>query len=180
MPDNARWLRPPLIAAGVAALITVALAVLFFVVVLPDYNDRTSSNSDAAHGQFTKTERTVMNAATIEAENIGTYSRATFDADWNRAIAGATGAFKADFAARKQATLQAITKGKFDVKATVTHAALEGPTDSGHGFIVLVTMNGVQVQGTTQGLPIPQRLALTMVEVGGKWLASDVSQRGLS
>ena len=180
MPDNTRRLSAPLIAAGVAALIAAALAVVLFVVVLPDYNDRTSSRSDAAKGQFTTTERTVINAATIEAENIGTYSRATFDRDWNRAIVGSTGAFRSDFASRKQATLDAITKGKFDVKATVTHAALLGPPDNGTGLVVLVTMNGVQVQGKTQGLPIPQRLALTMVKVGGKWLASDVSQRGLS
>lgn len=180
MPDNPRRLNPPLIAAGVAAVIAAALAVVFFVVVLPDYNDRTSANSNAAHGQFTAAERTVVNAATIEAENIQTYARATFDHDWNRALAGATGGLKSDLTSRKATTLDALTKGKIDLTATVTNAALLGPTDDGKGLIVLVTMNGYQVQGKTKGVPIPQRLALTMVKVGGKWLASDVSQRGLS
>jgi hypothetical protein len=41
-------------------------------------------------------------------------------------------------------------------------------------------MQGYQVSGKKQSLPTSQRLELTMLKVKGKWLISDISQRGLS
>ena len=75
-------------------------------------------------------------------------------------------------------TLSTITKGKFDLSGKATNVALVGPSDSANGYLVLVTVNGYQ--STQKDVPIQQDLQVTMVNKGGKWLASDVSNVGVS
>lgn len=177
MQPTARRLAAPLITAAVAAAVAIALAIVYFVVVRPDHDNGSSTGGT---GALTTEERTIMNAATTEAANLQSFRRAHFAADWARAMDGATGALKSDLSKEKAATLSTLTKGKFDLAADVTHTAYQGSVGDGKSYNVLVTMNGYQLAGTTKGLPIPQRLQVTMIQVGGKWLASDVSQRGLS
>ena len=177
MPVTATARRDPaaLIVAAVAGALAVALAVIYFVVVLPDDN-----NSSSSTGGFTRTEREVMSTAATVATNIQSLTRATFDGDWQRALDGTTGALHSDLAKDKARTLAVLNKNKVDLRADVTHTGLEGPTDKGNGYVVIVTMLGYSIYGSKQGLPSTQRLQLTMVHVNGKWLASDISQRGLS
>src|SRR3954470_22059536 len=94
-----RWL--PWLTALVLALVCVAIAV-----VLPHVHAvsvRARSAADAAAGQValpTDDQKAVQAAAT-EAANLLTYSRTNFDADWNRALNGATGALKSDHSKRR-------------------------------------------------------------------------------
>jgi hypothetical protein len=173
MPHTVRRVSAPLIAAAVAGALAVVLAVIYFVWVHPDHS------AAASTGAFTRTEREVMDAAATEAVNLQTYRRAHFDADWNRALSGTTGALKSDLAKDKARILKAMQQAKIDTKAQIAHTALAGPTDKGNGYVVLVTVLGYKLSGTSESLPATQRLQLTMVNVGGKWLATDLQQLGL-
>ena len=68
-----------------------------------------------------------MAAAGTEAANQLSYRRASFPADYARALAGATGKLAGDIRAQKDAILQTMTQGKFDLSAKVQHTALVGP-----------------------------------------------------
>ena len=107
-------------------------------------------------------------------------SRSNFDADFNRAIAGTTGQLKSDLQKDKASTLSQLTANKFDIKAQVTDTALESG-DAKRGYLVILVANGFRVDDTgTTSAAIPKRIQLTMIEVGGKWLASDLQGVDLS
>jgi hypothetical protein len=181
MPDSARRVSAPLIAAVVAGVLAVALAIVLFAVVLPDDDtDGSGASTSRTTGGLTVRERTAMNAAATEAVNLQSFRLARFESDWQRAVNGATGGLRSDLAALKAKTKTTLTKNKEDLRAEVQDTAMVGPTESGKGYVVLVTINGYQVIGGKTGDPVPQRLSMTMIEKAGKWLASDVSQRGTS
>ena len=180
MPETARRATAPLITAVVAGVVAVALAVVFFAVVLPNHDDSNTSGHAATTGALTVRERTAMNAAETEAVNLQSFRRAHFEADWARALKGATGALHSDLISRKASTKQVLVSKKIDLAADAQNVALVGPTDSGSGLQVIVTMNGYAVEGQNRQLTAVQRLLLTMVQKNGTWLAADVSQRGLS
>ena len=125
-------------------------------------------------------EKQAVTAASTEALNLLSFRRAHFAADYQRALNGTTGALKADVRRQKATTLKTMTKGKFDLVGKVTHKALEGPAGSGKtkGYVVLVTVNGYQ--STAKAQVVQQTLAVTMVQSGTKWLASDVTNIGVS
>ena len=57
--------------------------------------------------------------------HILTYSRKTFDADYARALNGATGALRDDLAKKKTLTLQALNAGKIDLRGRSNRGAFE-------------------------------------------------------
>ncbi|HEV7203619.1 MAG TPA: hypothetical protein VGN18_03355 [Jatrophihabitans sp.] len=162
----------PWVIAGVAAVVFAVLFYLYYS-VLPDYK-----NSHTP-GDLTATEQRAVTAAATETTNLLSYRRANFDADFQRAVDGATGGLKTDIQGKRAATLAAMTKGKFDLTARVTNQALEGPTDKGGtGYIVLLTVNGYQ--STQPQVPNQQSLRVTVVDVKGQWLATDVQNVSVS
>jgi hypothetical protein len=178
MPDQPRTSAAPLIAAVITGIAAIALAVVYFVAVRSD-DDSGHSGSGQATGDFSATERKAMAAAATEATNVQSLRRAHYDADFNRALAGMTGGLRSDWLKNKASYLSTLKSKKVDLRSEVTHTALIGPTDNGKGYDVLVTMLGYAYSGSKQALPTPQRLQVTVVDVKGKWLASDISQRGL-
>src|SRR5438270_4424667 len=140
MPDSARRRSTPVIAAVVAGVLAVALAIVLFAVVLPDDGTSSDASSPATTGDLTAREQTAMNAAATEAVNLQSFRRAQFDADWQRAVGGATGALKQDLAGLKTKTRTTLTTNKEDLRAEVQEKALVGPTDNGKGYVVLVTI----------------------------------------
>jgi hypothetical protein len=180
--------RAPWIVAGIAGVALVALVVVFFAVLLPyrrdhhpgasTFNGRVVPQpgpSGAPLGALTSDETAAMTAAGTEAANLLSYTRKNFPADYARALAGTTGKLKSDVAnpQRKQTVLQTMTTNKFDLSAKVQHTALVGPTDRGNGYMVLVTVYGYR--STQLDVPIPQNLSLTVLNVNGKWLASNLT-----
>lgn len=163
--------RAPWLTAAVLAIVAAALAVVLFVVVYPA-RDR-HQNAGPAAG-FTADEQAALKAASVQTVNLLTYSRAHFDADFARAMAGVTGQLKSDLEADKAKTLQQLTANKFDIKATVSDVALEGGSVS-KGLLVLVVASGYRVddKGTTSAA-VPKRIELTMVRSHGTWLASNL------
>ena len=171
-----RWL--PWAVAGVLALLCAAI-----IAVLP-YVRGVSNRADAAANAAKGTvalpldEQQAVQAAATEAANVLTYSRKNFDADWDRSLAGATGKLRSDHAADKATTLERLTSQKVDLKATVEHSAFETAEDG--KVLVLVTVTGIAVNDQGErSAQTPQRLELTMVKSGDKWLASDLTMIGI-
>src|SRR5919201_14534 len=106
--------------------------------------------------------------------------RASFESDFQRALSGATGDLASDLHKEKSVTLKTITNGKFDMSARTTHVALEQRLDSGnqHGYLVLVTLNGYR--SSAPDVPTPSQLALTVLDVNGKWLVSNIDSVGVN
>lgn len=172
MPDMRRASLAPWLIAVVAGVVFVALVVVYYAVLLPYRKDHTV-------GDFSAGENAAVTAAGTETANLLTYHRATFDADYARAINGTTGALKKDVAAKKADTKSALTTGKFDLTARITHEALVGPAGNGaKSYVVLVTINGYK--STTPDVPTQQNLQVTVVKTGGTWLASDVQNVAIS
>jgi cell division septation protein DedD len=180
----------PWIVAAVAAVVLVAVVVVFFAVLLPYRRDHHGTATSHGHvvpqpgasgqplGALTQQETAAMVAAGTEAANQLSYTRKSFAADFARALAGATGQLKADIEKQKDTILSTMTQHKFDLSAKVQHTALVGPTDRGHGYVVLVTVYGYT--SAQLDLPLPENLSMTMVNVHGKWLASDSAAIGVS
>lgn len=165
MPDaraTGRATRAPWIVAAVAGVVFVVLLIIF----LKPLSDARASS---APGQLTTREQRAVTAASAEVVNVLTIRRAHFDADYGRAIDGATGSFLQDLKSREATYKKALTQGKFDTSAQVVNQALVG--SQGNKFIVLIVVNGYQ--STTPSTPVPSHLEITMQLVKGKYLASD-------
>jgi hypothetical protein len=171
----------PWITAAVAGLVLIALLLVYLLALRPDEQeaDRERAQALATSGQLTDEESAAMTAAGTEMVNLVTFSRAHFDADFQRALDGATGALRSDVQGKRADTLKAITDGKFDLYGRLTHKALADTIDAkgAHGYVVLVTINGYR--STAPDSPIQQNLAVTVLDVNGKWLASDVTNIGV-
>ena len=182
MAEPRRTSLAPWITAAVAGLVLIALLLIYLLWLRPDEKDANREHATAVQtsGQFTAQETAAMNAAGTEMVNLLTFSRAHFDADFQRAMDGATGPLRSDVEGKRDATLKAITDGKFDLYARLTHKALSDTVDKNntHGYVVLVTINGYR--STAPDQPIQQNLAVTEINVNGKWLASDVTNIGLT
>jgi hypothetical protein len=183
MPEIRRAGSAPWVTAAVAGFVLVALVVTYFVFLRPDKADA-DDKRDAARqtvvGDLTAQESLAVSAAATEMLNLVSFRRADFAADFQRAINGVTGSLRSDVQKNKADTLSAMTKGKFDLTGKVTHKALEGPVTSGKtkGYVVLVTINGFR--STAKTSPIQQNLEVTVIRSGGRWLASDVRNIGVS
>ncbi len=186
MPESRRTSAAPWITASIAGVALLALVMTYLFALRHDQRHADAQRAAAkraaafkSSGQLTRTESVAMNAAATEMLNLITFSRAHFEADFQRALNGATGALRSDVEQKRSETLSAMTQNKFDLYGKLTHKALEAPVE-GHrlGFIVLVTINGYR--STSPSAPIQQNLEVTVLNVKGKWLASQVTNIGLS
>jgi hypothetical protein len=181
MPDFRRNPYAPWISAAVVGAVFVALLLVYVVILRPD--ERRADDQRAAArqrvGQLTGTEQAAMNAAGTEMVNLVTFSRDHFDTDYQRALAGATGSLRSDVESKRAETLKAMTDGKFDLFGRLTHKALEDQVSANGktGYVVLVTINGYR--SSAPQTPIQQNLAVTVINVNGKWLADDVRNIGV-
>lgn len=166
----------PWTVAAVLGVVAIALAAVIVFVIAPERSDRRRTAEAVG---LTAMQQQAMDAAAKQVINLTTYSRKTFDADYARTVAGATGALATDLTGDKKATLLSqMTKGKFDLAGTVTNVAFE---EAGAGkWLVLVSSEDYKVpdKGARQ-LTTRARFEVTMVHTGGKWLASDLQTVGL-
>lgn len=171
----------PWITAAVAGMVLLALMLVYFAVLRPDERDADREHAQALQnsGRLTPQESAAMTAAGTEMINLVTFSRAKFDADFQRALDGTTGPLRKDVQSKRDATLNAITNGKFDLYGRLTHKALSDTVQTGgkSGYVVLITLNGYR--STSPDEPIQQNMAVTVINVGGKWLAYQVANIGL-
>jgi hypothetical protein len=169
-PSQRRQSSAPWIVAAVAGVVLAALLVVYFAVLVPDRNDAEAGGA----GQLTSAEQAATVAAGTEMANLLTFHRASFTADFDRALAGTTGALHSDVVSKRSTTQKQLTSGKFDIGAKILHRALEGPTEGKtRGYLVLVVVEGFRSTAPTQ--TTQQNLEVTMVQVKGKWLAGGVT-----
>jgi hypothetical protein len=169
--------RTPWVVGIVLTVVAAALAAVTFAVVLPDRHRHQHQLSQVG---LTSLEQGAVVAARQQMLNMLTLRRTSFDADWARAAAGATGSLAADLANQnnKKTLLQQMTTGKFDLQGQVTASGYE--ESSGNNYLVLVSASGYQVPDSgTRTLVSNQRVEITMTRVGGKWLASNFKSIGL-
>lgn len=167
-------------APWVVAAVLVLVAAVLTVLLVHTYSVRDDNNRNAGlQNGPTADQQAAVQAAATEAANLTTFSRKDFEADFTRALNGATGALKSDVAKNKANTLQAMTKGKFDLVSKVVVSAFESA--SADQVLVLVTLNGTHKFDSGQtSIASPQRLELTMVRSGSTWLAKDLFKVGIS
>ena len=127
-----------------------------------------------------KAEQTALAAAKQETINIQTYRLKTFDQDFAAAVVGMTPDKAAEWQARKKDLKDAITRLKQDGAATVSGAGLQ--SFNGKSAVVLVSSDSQRVdQATSKSTTFAQnRFQVTMQQVGGKWLMSDLQAVSLS
>jgi hypothetical protein len=182
MQEPRRTPKAPWIAASSAAVVLVALVLVYFVFLRPDERHADGRRAAAAQqiGRFTVAETAAMRAAATEMTNLVTFSRDHFDSDFQRALDGATGSLRHDVAKNREKTLQQMTRGRFDLYGRLTHKALEAEVRSGshRGYVVLVAINGYR--STAPDTPIQQNLEVSVIDVDGEWLANDVTNIGVT
>jgi hypothetical protein len=165
----------PWITAAALGAMAIVLVLVLLLVIRPDHNQR---GSDPQHVGLTGSEQQALDAGAKQVVNILSYSRRSFDADYTRTLAGATGALRADLAKQKGTLKTQMTKGKFDLQGTVTSSAFEEV--SGKNALILVSAQGYKLPtGGQRTLASTARFEVTMTSVDGKWLASDLSSVGL-
>lgn len=169
-PASASASKLPWIIAGVAGAAFVALLVVYYVVLRPYASDHVT-------GELSSSETDAVTSAATDVTNILSYRRAHFAADYNRAIASSTGDLKKSVVGKRNTALKALTTGKFDLSAKVTHQALSAPVKGG-GYVVLLTINGYR--SSEPAIPMQQNLRATVVQVNGKWLVRDLENIGVS
>ncbi|HEY2296272.1 MAG TPA: hypothetical protein VGH43_00985 [Jatrophihabitans sp.] len=165
----------PWIGAAALALVVAALVVLVVhTLSIKDDNQASGANQLAP----TAEQQRAVQSGAIEAANLTTLSRADYESNFARALAGTTGPLRKDLLAKKGAYLSAMNAGKFDLKSAVVESAFE--SQSGDKIMILVTLNGSHVvDKVVSPITTPQRLELTMVRSGTKWLASDFLSVGV-
>lgn len=174
--------RTPWIVAGALAVVVAALAVLLVhVASVRDEQEHAGTEATAASAPaaLTRSQQEAVTSGATEAANLVSYSRKSFQADFARALAGATGALAKDVHSEKAKTLAQMTKNKIDLKGSVEHSAYAG-TDGSRNVLVLVTVNGYSVNDKRQrSAANTQRVELTMTKSGGKWLATNLTSIGI-
>jgi hypothetical protein len=183
MPANQRASRAPWITAAVAGAVLVGLLVTYLAVLRGDVRDadrERAANRNAILGDLSAQESAAVNAAATEMLNLVSFRRAHFAQDFQRALDGVTGSLRSDVQKNKKDTLDAMTKGKFDLTGKVTHKALESRVTSskGSGYTVLVTVEGYR--STSPDIPVQQNLSVTVIRQRDRWVASDVQNVGIA
>jgi len=169
--------RAPWIVASVLGVVAIALGAVVLFVIHPDRDDK----QEAARAVgLTSTAQQAMDAASKQVINLTTYSRKAFEADYARAMSGATGDLLGDLqkADNKTNLLKQMQDGKFDLQGEVTNVAFE--ESSGDKYLVLISSNGYKVpDGAQRSLQTRARFEVTMIHSGSKWLASTLTSVGL-
>lgn len=123
-------------------------------------------------------EQAAVDAASREMINLQSFRLAHFDADFVRAQNGLTGSLLKAFTPKKGPLRQGLVTSKQDTAASVTQAAFE--QSKGNDAVVLMTMNNYRVDAKgKQTLFNSGRFEVTVTNVGGRWLASNLTSVGL-
>jgi hypothetical protein len=170
MADGQRHSGLPWRVVGALTLVAVVLAGLLGWLLVQRGHHTTAG--------LTAREQAAVDAAAREIVDAQTFRLAHFDADFARATAGLTGDMLQELTSKKAALRSSLQKSKHDTSATVTQAALDEV--DGAKAVVLLSMKNYRIDKSGQRTPFATgSFKITMSEVGGKWLASDLTSVGL-
>lgn len=167
---ESRAARPALLTAGVLGIFAVVLvAGLIVLLVVRGHH---------ASPGLTSREQAAMDAASREMVALQTFRLAHFDSDFARARDGLTGELAKAFSGKKSALKAGLQKSKLDTSAAVTQAAFEH--FQGDSALVLMTVNNYRIDAKgKKTLFTSGRFEVTVNEVEGRWLASNLTSVGL-
>ncbi len=148
---------------SVAFLLLIALAVVY---VLRGATTRPTA-------ALSSDEQAALDASRTEVADLTTFRRAAFDADWQRALDGMTGALRSRQAPKKAATLASLTADKIDSRGQVVSAGVESSTRGQVRVLVDLDVYQVGPDGKST-LSSTGRLVVTETQLGGTWLMSDL------
>jgi hypothetical protein len=133
---------------------------------------------EPAKPALSTSETQAMDSARQFVVNVFSYDKSSFDADFQRALAGTTAELSGQVENTKQALLASLTGGAIiATNAQVKSAAVEQTTSA--GIQVLVVAETFSVDASNKSTDTgQQRMAVTMVEKNGKWLASALTAIG--
>lgn len=157
------------IAGGLSLVALLLAAALGVLLVVRDHH---------ANAGLSAREQAAVDAASREMVNLQTFRLAHFDADFARARSGLTGDLLKAFSPKKAALHDGLVKSRRDTSASVTQAAFE--QSKGNNAVVLMTMNNYRVDAKgKQTLFDSGRFEVTVTDIGGTWLASNLTSVGL-
>ena len=163
--------RTPWIVAAVLGAVAVVLGSLLL------WGGLRQHTATAVNPAFTSSEQSAVDAAKQFVINQFTYTRQTFDHDFARALAGASGGVKSDLTKNEAQLKSLMSSGGFDLAGKVTDTAV---SDSAKNSVdVLVSAVGYHVTSAGQTPATTARFKVTMTETGGKWYASNLTTVGL-
>ena len=128
---------------------------------------------------LTTSETQAMDAARQFVVNVFSYSKASFDGDFQRAVSGTTGDLTSQVTNTKQALQASLAGGTLvSTKAQVKAAGVEQTSASG-GTQILVVAETFTVDAANKSTDTgQQRMDVTMIKKDGKWLASALTAIG--
>ncbi len=152
-----------LIAVGVAALVVGIV-----------------KHADTAMPRVTASEQQAMDASRQLIANVGTFTRADFDSDWDRAVAGMTGSLKSQFqqADAKTEFKKGLDAQQWDISAKVSDVGVVSTKGDSVNVVAVMSRwftpsTGQDAKQQVQIAPLPVQAVVT--EVGGKWLLSNMT-----
>ncbi len=133
---------------------------------------------EAAKPALTTSETQAMDAARQFVVNVFSYNKASFDSDFQRALSGATGDLTTQVTNTKAALQASLTGGTLtSTKADVKSAGVEQTSTAGIQILVVAETYSVDSSNKSTDTG-QQRMEVTMVKKGGKWLASALTAIG--
>ena len=163
---------------GRAAWLTAAVLGVFVVLLGAGLVVLLVVRNHHANPDLTGREQAAVDAASREMINLQTFRLAHFDADFTRAGSGLTGDLLKALNGKKTSLQDSLQKSKLDTTASVTQAAFE--ERKGSDALVLMTMNNYRVDAKgKKTLFASGRFEVTVSDVKGAWLASNLTSVGL-
>lgn len=162
VPGGAKPKAGLVVGIAVASVIAVALAAVT-VLLLVDRN--TASNADEQRATYVAGARTTaLNLTTLHAD--------TAAADLDKFLAGTTDEFKSQFDGRKDSFVNVLGQAGVQTDGEVLEAGLE--KSEGACGTSLVAVRAMQKNGDEEPAERNYRLRITMCDVDGQLLASNV------
>lgn len=160
-----------LVVTASMLLVLVAAAV---VLGIRDHRHREGGTA----AQATGAEQAVLSAARGEAVALTTIGYKTASADLNRVLAGATGPLRAQFEKQKGQLPATLAQTKSDSRGTVLTSGLASLDGTQAQVLVALDANVTGTDTGPTGVIKHYRMVITLQQVGGRWLASDVAFAG--
>lgn len=163
---------------GRAAWITAAVLGVFALVLAAGLGVLLVVRNHHANPALNGREQAAVDAASREMINLQSFRLAHFDADFARATSGLTGDLLTALNGKKAALKNGLATSKQDTAATVTQAGYEQA--KGSSALVLLTMNNYRVDAKGKKTLFGSgRFEVTVNDVNGTWLASNLTSVGL-